>query len=131
MVCRFRPADRQRRSDNLGFFREEASRDPLSVLRRLSVWGDSANSHVPSGGVGAAHPTTALSGALVLIQATPGAVLLWTGDGVVKAVEAYRAARADLLGLALPDVPLWLPLTVWAEEEHQILATTRGRVLPT
>ena len=28
------------------------------------------------------------------------------------------------------QAPLWLPLAVWAEEEHQILATTRGSVLP-
>jgi predicted phosphoribosyltransferase len=82
------------------------------------------------GRVGAAHPATALGGALVLVQATPGAVLLRTGNGVVQAVQPNRAARADLLGLALPDVSLWLPLAVWAEEEHQILATTRGSVLP-
>src|SRR6185437_6696405 len=65
-----------------------------------------------------------------LVQATPGPVLLRTGNGVIEALDPDRAARADLLGLALPDVPLWLPLAVWAEEEHQILATTRGRVLP-
>jgi putative phosphoribosyl transferase len=82
------------------------------------------------GRVGAAHPAAALGGALVLVQATPGAVLLRTGNGVIQAVQAHRAARADLLGLALPDVPLRLSLAVWAKEEHQILATTRGSVLP-
>src|ERR1700761_5113072 len=82
------------------------------------------------GRVGPAHPATALGRALVLVQAAPGPVLLGTGDGVIKAVDADGAARADLLGLALPDVPLRLPLAVWAEEEHQILATTRGSVLP-
>src|ERR1700677_2973278 len=72
------------------------------------------------GRVGAAHPTPALGRAF----------LLGRGDGVVKPLKPYRAARADGLSLALPDVPLWLPLAVWAEEEHQILATTRGSVLP-
>src|ERR1700729_261576 len=82
------------------------------------------------GRVGPAHPATALGRALVLVQATPGPVLLGTGNGVIEALDPDRAARADLLGLALPDIPLWLPLAVWAEEEHQILATTRGSVLP-
>src|SRR6202042_3940989 len=107
MVRRLRSADRRRRAD---------------AARRCPVAG--------SGRVGAAHPAAALGGALVLVQATPGAVLLRTGNGVVQAVQTHRAACADLLGLALPDVPLWLPLAVWAEEEHQILATTRGSVLP-
>src|ERR1700733_6339950 len=105
MVRRLRPADRCRRAD---------------AARRYPVAGSSR--------VGAAHPAAALSGALVLVQATPGPVLLGTGNGVVEALDPDRAARADLLGLALPDVPLWLPLAVWAEEEHQILATTRGSV---
>src|ERR1700749_923565 len=107
MVRRLRPADRCRRAD---------------PSRRYPVAGSSL--------VGAAHPAAALSGALVLVQATPGPVLLGTGHGVIEALDPDRAARADLLGLALPDVPLWLPLAVWAEEEHQILATTRGSVLP-
>src|SRR3984957_13335519 len=110
MVRRFRPADRCRRAD-------AARRCPVRKSRL--------------GRVGATHPTTALGRALVLVQATPGAVLLGTGNGVVEALHPDRAARADLLGLALPDVPLWLPLAVWAEEKHQILATTRGSVLPT
>ena len=38
-----------------------------------------------SGRVGAAHPAAALGGALVLVQATPGPVLLRTGNGVVEA----------------------------------------------
>src|SRR5580692_8485214 len=112
MVRRLRPIDRRRRAD--------AARRG-TALRRGSALGR----------VGAAHPATALRGALVLVQATPGAVLLRTGNGVVKALHPDRAACADLLGLALPDIPLWLPLAVWAEEEHQILATTRGSVLPT
>src|ERR1700719_285951 len=107
MVRRLRPADRRRRAD---------------AARRCPVAG--------SGRVGAAHPAAALGGALVLVQATPGPVLLGTGNGVIEALDPDRAACADLLGLALPDVPLWLPLAVWAEEEHQILATTRGSVLP-
>src|SRR3984885_5883854 len=105
MVRRLRPVDRRRRAD---------------AARRGRALGR----------VRATHPATALGGALVLVQAAPGAVLLRTGHGVVEAFKPYRAARADGLGLALPDVPLWLPLAVWAEEEHQILATTRGSVLP-
>src|ERR1700761_8832301 len=107
MVRRLRPADRCRRAD---------------AARRYPVAGSSR--------VSAAHPAAALSGALVLVQATPGPVLLGTGDGVVQALDPDRAARADLLGLALPDVPLGLSFAVWAEEEHQILATTRGSILP-
>src|SRR5580692_8144050 len=112
MVRRLRPADRRRRAG--------AASPPCG--RRSPVAG--------SGRVRAAHPAATLGGALVLVQASPGPVLLGTGNGVIEALDPDRAARADLLGLALPDVPLWLPLAVWAEEEHQILATTRGRVLP-
>src|SRR5246127_2755442 len=100
MVRRLRSADRRRRADAV-------------VLGR----------------VGAAHPAAALGRALVLVQAAPGPVLLRAGNGVIQALDPDRAARADLLGLALPDVPLWLPLAVRAEEKHQILATTRGSVL--
>src|ERR1700721_2588225 len=111
MVRRLRSVDRRRRAD--------AARRGAAPRRGRAL-----------GRVGATHPATALGRALVLVQATPGAVLLRTGHGVVEAFEPYRAACADGLGLALPDVPLWLPLAVWAEEEHQILATTRGSVLP-
>src|SRR6201995_3333117 len=106
MVRRLRPADRRRRPSC-------ARQHPAGLGR-----------------VGAAHPAAALGGALVLVQATPGAVLFRPGNRVVEAVKTHGAASADLLGLALPDIPLWLPLTVWAEEEHQILATTRSSVLP-
>jgi putative phosphoribosyl transferase len=82
------------------------------------------------GRVGTAHPATALRGALLLVQAAPGAVLLGTGNGVVEALDPDRAARANGLGLALPDLPFGLPLAVRAEEKHQILAATRGSVLP-
>src|ERR1700728_4507871 len=111
MVRRLRPVDRRRRAD--------AARQGTVPRRGRAL-----------GRVGATHPATALGRALVLVQATPGAVLLGTGHGVVQALKPYWAARADGLSLALPDVPLWLPLAVWAEEEHQILATTRGSVLP-
>src|ERR1700761_4392979 len=106
MVRRLRPVDRRRRPSC-------ARQYPAGLGR-----------------VGAAHPAAALGGALVLVQATPGAVLFRTGNRVVEAVKTHGTASADLLGLALPDIPLWLPLAVWAEEEHQILATTRGSVLP-
>src|SRR6202451_261467 len=111
MVRRLRPVDRRRRAD---------------AARR----GTAPNRVRALGRVRATHPATALGRALVLVQTTPGAVLLRTGHGVVKAFEPYRAARADGLGLALPDVPLWLPLALWAGAQHQILATTRGSVLP-
>src|ERR1700688_1985715 len=111
MVRRLRPVDRRRLAD---------------AARR----GTARKTERALGRVRATHPATALGGALVLVQATPGAVLLRTGHGVVQAFEPYGAARADGLSLALPDVPLRLPLAVWAEEEHQILATTRGSVLP-
>src|ERR1700761_5185817 len=107
MVRRLRPADRRRRPSC-------ARQHPAGLGR-----------------VGAAHPAAAFGGALVLVQATPGAVLFRTGNRVVEAVETHGTASADLLGLTLPDLPFWLPLAVWAKEEHQILATTRGSVLPT
>src|ERR1700735_332159 len=141
MVCRLRPADRRRRSGAL--VRSLRPRDPVrgsggrppgntTGCREADHKSANRQAHlaIRSGRVGATHPATALGGALVLVQATPGAVLLGTGNGVIEALDPDRAARADLLGLALPDVPLWLPLAVWAEEKHQILATTRGGVLP-
>src|ERR1700730_13172303 len=112
MVCRLRPADRRRRAG--------AASPPCG--RRSPVAG--------SGRVRAAPPAAGRRGGVVLVQASPGPVLLGTGNGVIEALDPDRAARADLLGLALPDVPLWLPLAVWAEEEHQILVTARGSVLP-
>jgi putative phosphoribosyl transferase len=99
--------------------------DVLTLLAALRLAGAAM-----LGGVRAAHPATALRGALVLVQAAPGTVLLRAGDGVVEALDPDRAASANGLCLTLPDLPLWLPLAVWAEEEHQILATTRGNVLP-
>jgi hypothetical protein len=102
---------------------------------RCSIPGDSAGAaharcRPRSGGVGAAHPATALGRALVLVQAAPGAVLLWAGNGVVQAIQADGAASANGLGLAFPDLSLRLTLTVRAEEDHKILATTRGSILP-
>src|SRR5690606_28647695 len=47
---------------------------------------------------GAAHPAAPLGGALLLVQPAPGAVLLRARDGVVQALGAHRAGRADLLG---------------------------------
>src|SRR5215467_7037574 len=108
MVRRIRSANRRRRADAACRF---------AIARCLSR-------------VGASHPATALGGALILVQAAPRAVLLGAGNGVVEALNADRAIRADGLGLTLPDVPLWLSLAIWAEENHQILATTRGSVLP-
>src|SRR6185437_13379712 len=83
-----------------------------------------------SSGVGAAHPAAALRGPLVLVQATPGAVLLRPGNGVVQALVTHRAAGTQGLGLPLADVPLRLPFTIWAEEKHDIRAAARGGILP-
>src|ERR1700760_4760938 len=83
-----------------------------------------------SGGVGPAHPAAALSRALFLVQAAPDSVLLRPGQRVVEALGADRALGTDGLGLALPDLPLWLALSVGAEEEDKILFTARGVILP-
>jgi hypothetical protein len=66
----------------------------------------------------------------VLVQATPGAVLLRPRYRVVQTLKPHRAVSADLLGLALPDLPLRLALTVRTEEEQQVLTTARGSILP-
>jgi hypothetical protein len=83
-----------------------------------------------SSGVRAAHPTAALGGALVFVEAAPRAILLGPGDSVVKAIRTYRAAHADLLGLTLTNLALWLTLAVRAEEEHEVFPPARGGVLP-
>src|ERR1700722_17905546 len=116
MVCRLRPADRRRCSDASGG-REDGIPHPRTGAPADSAWSPTLTVN-RLGRVGAAHPATALRGALVLVQATPGPVLLRAGNSVIEAFKPDRAARADLLGLALPDVPLWLPLAVWPEEEH-------------
>src|ERR1700751_250733 len=82
------------------------------------------------GGVGPAHAATALGRTLVLVEATPGAVLLRPRHGVVQALQPHRASRADPLGLALPDLPLWLALAIGTEEEQQVFALARGSILP-
>jgi putative phosphoribosyl transferase len=84
-----------------------------------------------SGRVGAAHAAAPLSGPLVLVQPAPRAVLLRPGDGVVQAFQAYRASGADLLGLALPDLPLRLALAIRAEKDQQVLTAARSSILPT
>src|SRR5690606_12468714 len=81
-------------------------------------------------GVGAAHSAPALGRALVLVEAAPGAVLLGTRDRVVETFGAHRALGADLLGLALADLPLRLALAVRAEVEHEVLAPAAGGILP-
>src|SRR5581483_3948439 len=94
-----------------------------SVARSASVGGR-------SGRVGPAHPAAALGRALFLVQPAPDAVLLRPGQGVVEALGADRALGANALGLALPDLPLRLALTVGAEKEDKILFTARGVILP-
>src|SRR5215831_4726416 len=83
-----------------------------------------------SGGVGAAHPAAPFRGPLLLIQAAPGAVLFWAGNGVGEAFRLHRARGTHGLRLALAHFALWLPLAVRAEEEHDVLASARGGVLP-
>ena len=97
------------------------------------VWPspDPAPASRTSGGVRAPHATAALGRTLILVQAAPGAVLFRPRDGVVQAFKPHRASSADSLGLALPDLPLGLTLTVRTEEEQQVLATARGSILPT
>jgi hypothetical protein len=85
---------------------------------------------VGSSGVRAAHSTATLGGSLVFVQAAPRAILLGPGDSVVKAIRSYRAAHADLLGLTLTNLALWLTLTVRTEEEHEVFPPARGGVLP-
>ncbi len=80
--------------------------------------------------VGPAHAATALRGALFLVQAAPGAVLFRPGNGIIKAFPPNRAGGADHLGLTLPDFTLRLPLAVRAKEEHDVLASARGGILP-
>jgi hypothetical protein len=82
------------------------------------------------GCVGPAHTAAALRGPLFLVQATPGAILFRPGNGVVEAFRPNRAGSADHLGLTLTDLALWLPLTIGAEEEHDLLASARGGILP-
>jgi hypothetical protein len=84
----------------------------------------------PSGSVGPAHPATALGSALVLVQATPGAVLLRPGNSVSQAFSANRTCRTDRLGLAFTDIAFWLALAVRAEEEDDLPAAARGGILP-
>src|SRR6266566_9245992 len=81
-------------------------------------------------GVGAAHPAAPFRGPLLLIQATPGAVLFRPGNGVGEAFGPHRARGAHGLRLALAHFALWLPLAIGTEEEHDILASARAGVLP-
>src|SRR6266702_5682989 len=83
-----------------------------------------------SGRVGPAHPAPPLGRALVLVQPAPGAILLRPRHGVAEALGADRAGRADNLGLALPNLPLWLALAIRAEEEHDFLTAARRVILP-
>ena len=106
-----RPAHRRRRAGAAGL---KPDLDPKTRL----------------GGVGAAHAAAALGRTLILVQATPRAVLLGPRHGVVQAFKPYRASSADTLGLTLPDLPLRLALAVRTEEEQQVLATARGSILP-
>jgi hypothetical protein len=80
---------------------------------------------------GAAHTTPALRSALVLVEASPRAVLFRPGKGVIETFGAYGALGADGLGLALANVALRLTLAVRTEEEHKVLSPARGIILPT
>src|SRR6202023_377324 len=83
-----------------------------------------------SGRVCPAHAAPALGGALIFVQATPGAILLRPGHGVAKAFGTHRAGSTQCLCLALADIPFWLPFPVRAEEEDDLRAAARGGILP-
>ena len=82
------------------------------------------------GGVGAAHPAAPFGGPLLLIQAAPGAVLFWPGNGISEAFRAHGTRGANRLRLAFPHLTLGLTLSVRPEEEHDVLASARAGVLP-
>src|SRR5690606_7793303 len=100
------------------------------VACRGSRWERFAGLRTRLGGVGATHPATALGRAFVFVEAAPRAVLLGPGDRVVQALRADGAAHADLLRLALTDLPLGLALTVGTEEEDEVFPPARRGVLP-
>src|SRR5215813_581011 len=83
-----------------------------------------------SGRVGPAHPAAALRSPLLLVEPTPGAILLGPRDRVGQALLADGARGADGLGLALADLALGLALAVGSEEENDLLAAARGSILP-
>jgi len=82
------------------------------------------------GGVGAAHPAAPFGGPLLLVQAAPSAVLFWPGNGISEAFRAHWACGANHLRLAFPHLTLGLTLSVRPEEEHDVLASARGGILP-
>src|SRR5262249_570016 len=82
------------------------------------------------GGVGTPDAAAPFRGPLFLGQGTRGAVLLRAGKGVVGAFRLHRARGADDLRLAFARLALWLPFSIGAEKEHDILASARGGVLP-
>src|SRR6185437_9142607 len=86
--------------------------------------------HETLGGVGTAHPAAPFGGPLLLIQAAPGAVLFWPGNGISEAFRAHRACGTNRLRLAFAHLTLGLTLSVGPEEEHDVLASARAGVLP-
>ena len=106
------------------------SRVPRGELTGPAVWPPIAQWPGVVGGVGAAHPAAPFGGPLLLIQATPGAVLFRPGNGVSEAFPAHRACGTNRLRLAFPHFTLGLTLSVWPEEQHDVLASARGGILP-
>src|SRR5215472_15317125 len=83
-----------------------------------------------SGRVRPAHPAAPLSRTLVLVEPTPGAVLLGAAHRIVQTLGADRTRRAYRLGPVLADVTLWLSLAIGSKEEHNVLTPARSVVLP-
>ena len=77
-------------------------------------------------GVGAPHPAAPLRRPLILVQTAPSAVLFGPAHRGPEALGPDRAGLAELLRLALTDVAFWLPFSVRAEKQHNLLATAGG-----
>src|SRR5215472_15109745 len=82
------------------------------------------------GSVRAPHPPAALSGALVLVQAAPGAVFFRPAHRISQALDPDRARRTQRLRLAFANIALGLSLAIWPEEQDDIGTAARGPVLP-
>src|SRR5699024_3557732 len=80
--------------------------------------------------VGATHTTTTLGSALVLVESSPGTVLLRTRDRIVQAFGTDRAGRADLLGPGAPAVPVRPAAAGGDRGKPQGLAPARGGIPP-
>ena len=79
------------------------------------------------GGVGTAHPAAPFGGPLLLIQATPGAVLFWPGNGISEAFCAHRACGTNRLRLAFAHLTLGLRGTVAGSANVPLWGQTKAQ----